>query len=105
MYVTVCNHLRGQRGERILCYSIKAALLVQHFVHIVVQCLVRFPNPLADFFQVRQGPCLSSVYLFHRLLFLPQQEQAEASGGERDFGWLVNEGFQLTCLPPCPFLT
>ena len=42
--MTVCNHLRGQRGERILCYSIKAALLVQHFVHVVVQCQVRFPK-------------------------------------------------------------
>ena len=53
--MTVCNHLRGQRGERILCYSIKAALLGQHFVHIVVQCLVRFPNPLADFFSSQAG--------------------------------------------------
>ena len=103
--MTVCNYIRGQRGERILCYSIKAALLGQHFVHIVVQCLVRFPNPLADFFSSQAGTLSVQCLPLSPASFSPSTRTSRSKWRRTRLWLLVNKGSQLTCLPPCPFLT
>ena len=54
----VCDYLylyEVREGSKSFGIQSRLVQLVQHFVDIVVQCLVRFPNPLADFFSSQAG--------------------------------------------------